>query len=785
MKMKYSTQEINELPPMNPSISEEHRIGLRSYMNVLVNAKKSILSILLLVVSVTSVYMLLAPRTYKANALLRIDKNMAVLAAALPSESNINLAKTETREILRSRSVLGKVVEDLNLMVEYKPRYFPIIGEALAAKHDHNEGIARPWWGFSGWAWGGERLHIQQFRVPDDYLDQEFGLVALSDTRFQLLDTQDNILAEGQLGELVSADIGESTPVEIQINELVAYPGTKFELKRITSLAAIDNLQKAFSVQDISNDINLLSLELEGSDQEQLAQSVNAIASMYLNTLVNWSSGEASSKLSLLESQLPMVKTNLEKAEQALDVYSQQHGALDFSVETEALLKQAQEMHTLAIQLNQQFQAQNKVLDDTDQIINITKTQIQDTDLKLMDLDKRIKELPKSQQDIIGLSLDVHVKTELYNAILKKAQQQRLAVTASIGNSQIVDFALTPANPYWPKLGLLLTISSLLGLLLGAGWTIFRFTLQNRDNFPVLLEYQTEMPLYAAIPHSKKQQQLARLVISAKDREVDVLVNHDPLDSTVESLRGLCTTLETTLDSDESKVIMLSSPAAGMGKSFISANLAPLLANVKKRVLIIDADLHNGRLHETFAINKQPGLSDLLSGKATLGEVIVSLPELGIDLIPRGNVVLNPADLLVVAAHSESLEQLKSFYNHIVIDSPPVLGVTDALILGKHADATFLVVKEGRYSLQELESSFRRLQLVGIKPSGFIINDMKEGSSFFPFYGYASRRSELKSSNSASWLAGFQSIGDWLSQHDDDSLSELTESSTLEEPVRG
>ena len=84
----------------------------------------------------------------------------------------------------------------------------------------------------------------------------------------------------------------------------------------------------------------------------------------------------------------------------------------------------------------------------------------------------------------------------------------------------------------------------------------------------------------------------------------------------------------------------------------------------------------------------------------------------------------------------EMLEQLKSFYNHILIDSPPVLGVTDAAIIGKHADATFLVVKEGRYTVQELEVSFKRFLQVGVKPNGFIINDMKEGSSYYPYYGY-------------------------------------------------
>jgi tyrosine-protein kinase Etk/Wzc len=216
-----------------------------------------------------------------------------------------------------------------------------------------------------------------------------------------------------------------------------------------------------------------------------------------------------------------------------------------------------------------------------------------------------------------------------------------------------------------------------------------------------------------------------------------------------------------------------------MGKSFVSTNLAALLASIKKRVVIIDADMRNGRLHETFSVGQQPGLSDLLAGKATLGEIIISLPDVGVDFIPRGNRVLNPAELLVLGNLAETLEQLKSFYNHIVIDSPPILGATDAAIMGKHADATFLVVKEGRYTAQELEVSFRRFQQVGVKPSGFIINDMKEGSSYYPYYGYAYNPTDIESRNPSAFRAGYQAVGDWLGKHQDRNY--LAAAETMEE----
>ncbi|MDO9267831.1 MAG: polysaccharide biosynthesis tyrosine autokinase [Methylobacter sp.] len=758
---------------MNPSRIEEHGVSIRDTIDLLIEGRKIILMALSTVLLITSAYLILAPRTYKADALLRIDKNKALLAAPLRSEANGASTEADNPraqrevEILRSRSVLGKVVDDLNLMVEYSPNYFPIIGETLARRHDAHDGIASSWWGFGRWAWGGEKLKIAAFTVPDRYLGKAFTLIALEAGRFRLLGPKDETLIEGQIGDTLTADMGETEPAVIKVAELEAYPGTHFELTRKTSLAAIEILQKAFSVKEVSKDTDILSVELKGRNPEQLAKSVNDIATIYVNATVNWESAEASQKLGFLENQLPVVKERLEKAEQGLSAYRQQHGAVDISAEAEILLKQAAEMETLGIQLKQKYEEQNQHLEGAHPDMIATKGQIRRIDQKLAGLEKRIKDLPRTQQNMVSLARDVQVNTELYTSLLNSAQEQRIAAAGSLGNSRIVDFAVTPEKPYWPKPGLLLAIATLLGLSAGSAIVFLRHSLQRHDNYPALLEYQVGLPLFAAIPHSKKQRRLARLIDQGRDREPGILVSQDPLDISVESLRGLRTTLEATFASDASKVIMVSSPAPGMGKSFVSTNLSALLASIKKRVLIIDADMRNGRLHETFSVDKGPGLSDLLAGRATLGEVIVSLPDVGVDLIPRGNMVLNPAELLVLGHLEETLEQLKSFYNHIVIDSPPILGATDAAIIGKYADATFLVVKEGRYTAQELEVSFRRFQQVGVKPNGFIINDMKEGSSYYPYYGYAYKRTDMEPKSQSVFSAGYQAVGDWLGKRQD------------------
>ena len=745
-------------PTPHPAGIEEQDVSIRDYLDLLIEGRKTIFVTLLSILLVTAVYLILAPRTYKADALIRIDKNKALLAAPLrndpsasPTEADNPRAQREV-EILRSRFVLGKVVEDLNLTIESSPRYFPVIGETLARWHDVHDGLAEPLWGASRWAWGGEKLSIATFTVPERYLNKEFTLIAGESGQFRLLGPQDNIVAEGKTGEKITSDIGEATPLVIEIEELDAHPGTHFDLTKKTTLTAVEKLKKAFFVKEVSKDTDILSIELKGRDPEQLAKSVSDIATIYVDATIKWESAEASQKLTFLESQLPIVKERLEKAEHELSGFRKKYGAVDISTEAEVLLKQAAEMETMSIQLKQKYEQQNQWLQAAHPDMKVTKAQLRRINGKLANLEKRIKALPGTQQRVVSLTRDVKVNTELYTSLLNSAQEQRIAAAGSLGTSRIIDDAVTPEKPYWPKPGLLLAIAGLLGLSGGSAWVFVKNSLKRHENFPALLEYQVGLPLYAAIPHSKKQRKLARLIDRGENRQPGVLVTQDPLDISVESLRGLRTTLEATLASSESKVILVSSPVPGMGKSFVSSNLAVLLANIKKRVLIIDADMRNGRLHEIFSVAKQPGLTELLSGYASLGEIIVNLPREGVDYIPRGNLVTNPAELLVLGHLDETLEQLKCFYNHIVIDSPPILGATDAAILGKHADATFLVVKESRYTARELEVSFKRFQQVGVRTNGFIINDLKEDSSY-PYYGYAYHRDINELKNRSPWMA--------------------------------
>ena len=738
--------EPNAIPTIHAfpayPVQDEPGFSVRDYLDLLWEGRKTIAIAVGGFMAAAVLYMLLATPTYKADALVRIDKNKALLAANLRGDNNKSPAESENpraareAEILQSRSVLGKVVQALNLTVDIKPMYLPLIGQQIARRHKSYNGLSHPWWGFGRWCWGGERLRIGDFSVPERYMAREFTLVVKDHGRFELRDPDGETVAEGAPGENVKGTTQEHEPLSLRVDELTANPGARFVIAKQSQLTAIDNLKKAFSAKEASKDTDILSIELKGRDPEQLARSVNDIANTYVQATVNWESAEAGQKLGFLEGQLPVIKDRLEKAEAALSAFREKHGAVDISTEAEVLLKQAAEIETLGIQLRQKYEEQNQRLEGAHPDMIATKAQMSRVEKKLADINRRIKDLPRTQQNMVSLSRDVQVNTELYTSLLNSAQEQRIAAAGSIGNSRIVDYAVAPEKPSWPRPFIILPVAFLLGLTTGSAAVFGRNSLRRHENFPAFLESRVGLPLFGAIPHSKVQRRIARRLDLGLGGGT-VLANQETQDISIESLRALRTTLENTLSSQDSKVIMISSPAPAMGKSFVSANLSSVLASIRKRVLVVDADLRNGRLHQVFGTSRGPGLSELMAGEASLGDVIISLPEIGVDFIPRGSNITNPADQLVLGNLDRYLEEMKDFYNHIVIDSPPILGATDAAIIGKYADATFLVVKESRYAAQELEVSYRRFAQAGIKPHGFIINDMKEGSSSYPYYGYA------------------------------------------------
>ena len=726
-------------PRDRPVILPEDGVNVGDQLAMIAGGKYLIAGIWSIIMVLAGSYLFVVPPTYKADSLLRVDKNKGFLDDPLRGEphdadNSSNPRAQREGEILRSRTVLSKAVDDLDLTVEAAPHYFPLVGEAIARRRDVTQGPASPWLGLEQYAWGGESIELAKLAVPDDYLGESLTLIALGEGRYRMLGPEQEVLGEGRVG--VAEDMsaaGGGRSLSLLVSELKARPGTYFDIKRNTQLSTVQELDKALTVEETAKDTDIITVGLKGRDPGLTSRIINDIVNTYVRRTITWESAEAKQKLSFLEQQLPVIKERLARAEEALNTFRQANQAVDLSVENSVLLKQIADLEIQASQLRQK---REKFGAEHPRVVTLN-AQIGQVDQALSGLNARVKGLPRNQKEMLGLSRAVKVNSQLYVSLLNSVQEQRVAAAGTIGNVRIVDYAVVPEEPSWPKPILVLAIAAVLGLLSGLAAVFMRQTLRRSVGNPFEIENHLGLPVYAMIPHSKQQNRLARLSRSTTLKQPAVLADLHPDDISVESLRSLRTMLYTALADASNNVLLICSPTAGSGKSFISMNLAAVLASAGKRVLLVDADLRKGRLHEWLVLPSYRGLSDLAGDLMSAGEVVSRTRIAGIDFIAKGRTVSHPSELLMARTVEAAFSNFERHYDHIIIDSPPVLGVPDAAIIGRLAGAAIMVIKEEIHTLREIELSVKRLQQAGVKPRGFLVNDIRRRSRHYPYYGYA------------------------------------------------
>jgi tyrosine-protein kinase Etk/Wzc len=305
--------------------------------------------------------------------------------------------------------------------------------------------------------------------------------------------------------------------------------------------------------------------------------------------------------------------------------------------------------------------------------------------------DKQIERLPETQQVILRLSRDVKVNTELYTTLLNNAQTLRVAKAGTVGNVRIIDEAVPPTEPIKPKKPLIVAVSLILGLIIGVVWVFIRKALHRGIEDPDQIEKHLNIPVYATIPHSDDQAKFSeklKKLGSLQANPTVILALENKEDLAIESLRSLRTTLHFAFLEAQNNIIMITGPSPGVGKTFVSTNLAVVLADAGKKILLIDGDMRKGFINKSLGLERENGLSDLISNSITLGEAIHPIAAANIDFIPTGSIPPNPSELLLHERFGQLLGTLSKKYDHIIIDSPPILAVTDACIIGRMASAT-------------------------------------------------------------------------------------------------
>jgi tyrosine-protein kinase Etk/Wzc len=542
---------------------------------------------------------------------------------------------------------------------------------------------------------------------------------ALDGGRYELHAEYGALLLRGQVGQQA-----QGGGVTMLVNKLVARPGEEFTVVRANDLDAISAFQSAINVQEQGKQTGVIQISLEDKNPEHAALVANALAQSYVRQHVSNKQADASKMLDFLKSEEPRLKSDLERAEAALTAYQRQSGSINASDEAKVYLEGSVQYEQQIAGLRLQMAQLTERYGDDHPMLKAAREQMAELQAQRTKYADRFRDLPATEVKAVQLQRDAKVAEDIYVLLLNRVQELSVQKAGTGGNVHIVDAALRPGAPVKPKKALILSAATILGLIAGTGFVFLRRNMFKGIDDPEHIERAFHLPVFGLVPMSAEQTLLENGFQRGGERLRSVLANARPKDVTVESLRSLRTSMQFTMMDAKNRIVMLTGPMAGVGKSFLTVNLAVLLAHSGKRVLMIDGDMRRGVLERFLGGTQENGLSELLSGQISLEEAIRASEIENLSFISCGRRPPNPSELLMSPRLPQYLDGLAKRYDVILIDTPPVLAVTDASIIGAYAGSTFFVMRSGMHSEGEITDALKRLRAAGVHVQGGIFNGM-------------------------------------------------------------
>lgn len=667
------------------------------------------------------VYLMLASPVYKASALVQVSSNQGSSifgggdAASLlggggnKSDIEINLAK--------SRMVLGKTVDDLGTDLQIQYDELPLIGQLL--RDDITADKA---------------LEVKEFNIPDQFRNQEFILENLDGKNYRLYIPEDvngnkveTNQVEGKVGSLLKV-----SGMELFVGQITAKEGQKFVLTKQSRLMAIETMRDNLAVSDVGRDTGILAFSYVGTDKAYIQNVLNQVVANYVVQDQKFGTSSAGKSLEFINKQLPLIKESLQTAEDEYNAFREKNATIDLTVEAASILQNLTKIEAdltmLATKEAELAELFTKDHPNYQALLEQRKILISNKN----SLTQRVSTMPQLQQDIIRLRREVEIQQAVYMQLLNKRQEFSILQASSSGKVRVVDESVTLEEPIKPKKSLVLFL-----LTAGfAGLASIYFILKSLFN-RTITEAQSlnklGVDVLASIPLStvqKNKDTLFKSKNNSKATRTDYLLAKEmPTDATVEAIRALRTSVYFMVMEAKNNILMVSGATSGLGKSFVSVNLAVVMAQSSKKVLIVDADMRNGYLH---AMLKQPldfGFSDVLSGKCTVNDAIRKTEIDGLDIITRGELPNNPAELLMSSDLTHVLKETMGQYDYIILDVPPIMAVTDAAIMGQQAGSTVIVARYGVTTEQDIENTIARFNSSNVVVKGAVLNGIEKSAN--------------------------------------------------------
>lgn len=697
---------------------DNDRIDLSKLFGAVLDYKWFIISSTLLFTFLGVCYALLATPVYTANALIQVEeKNTGGIFQEFSSISEQDASANTEITVMKSRMILEKTVEELNLDTKISADYaIPLIGKGLSR--------------LSG--------EIVELSIPLFEPMEGFERVVLeigpTIQQYRLFDKNNSLLLEGNINQKY-----ENNDFAIQVSILKGNVGQRFNITKINKLEAIESLQQKLSVIERGKQTGVIDISLNGENQRQIKQIIKNISENYILQNIARSSEEASKSLAFLETRLPEIREKLAESENNLNEYRQKNGSVDLNLETKSfldtLVQLEADLNELTIKESDISQKYTKQHPTYISLLEQRKVLLDERER----LVKQMETLPDTQKEIVRLTRDLEVDQQIYVQLLNRAQEFNVLKAGVVGNVRILDVAQSSVNPIAPKKALVVIFALMLGAIFSVTVVAIK-VLFSRGIESTSAAESIGLQTYATIPYSITQDKISTNISMFKkgnQSKPQLLSESEPTDMSIEALRSLRTSLHFTMLEAKNNIVMLSGTSPEVGKSFIASNFANVVAKAEQKVLLIDADLRKSYMGAILGVSRSVGLSEGLSKGIPFEEIVQKVPSGDFDVILKGSTPSNPSELLASSRFESLLEWASKKYDLVLVDTPPILAVTDAAIIGRHAGTTFLIGFFEKTTLKELEKARDVFARAGVQVNGFILNGVRhKASNQDDFYQY-------------------------------------------------
>jgi tyrosine-protein kinase Etk/Wzc len=697
-------------------------IYIKSAIGAIIDGRYSILYSLLLSLFIAFFYIFWSTPLYKANGLIQIEDNAPGVPGLNDMSEIFSVESSSSTElhIIKSRFIIGQVVNELGLTIDAEPKSISILGKNFFQDDS--------------------KIEISKLEIPNNLYQEKLELIVTDKNKFSLFHDKTKLI-DGVTGQLISNDF-----MEIKVEKIEnAQDGSIFFVKKVDDLDKILSLQKRIKVSEKGRDTGIIEISITGGNKEKIIKIINSVSANYYLQNIQRMAAEAENSLNFLEQQIPKIEEQLESSEEALNSYRSKQVTVDISLEAQSALDSLVQIEAdiSAMSINE-AEISKRFTANHPNYISFKRQQNNLLDQKNK-LNQKLESFPDTQKEILRLKRDFEVNQAIFIALKNKREELSILKASTVGNIRIIDKAETLPKPVAPSINIIILLSIFLGFVFGLFYiAIINFLKPGIKDVNIFADMG--LMIHATIPLSEKETLKSEKKSSFgvftrnnlnKNNDYSILADIHPADNSMEAIRSLRTSLHFSMMDAENKLVLITSASPNAGKSFVILNLAVAIAQSGKKVILIDADMRKGYLHKRFESEAGIGLSEILSGTKDIDKCIRQTHINNLDIISRGSIPTNPSELCMGKNMNLLFKKLNLEYDIVLIDTPPVLAVTEASILGKYASTSLLVSRYDSCTVNQIKSALNTLNLNGIDIKGVIFNGIeKKVGNYYYDYGY-------------------------------------------------